>query len=302
MKAKQLPSAKGFAVTEIHPTAVISPQARSGADVQIGPFCVIEAGVEVGDRCRLESFVTIKSGSTVGCDNHICDHAVLGGAAQHIRAPEHSGSLVVGDRNQIREFVTIHRALHAGERTIVGDDCLLMVQAHVGHDSVIGNNVIITNNVLVAGHVLIEDRAYVSGAVAIHQFCRVGRYAMVGGQAHVVQDVPPYVTVDGCSSLVVGLNLVGLKRNGFDSDAIRELKKAYRILYRSNLTNGESLERIRMEFAGSAAEHFHTFLAPSKRGFIQARSRGSQRPINDPVKLRVLPGEQRENENVRQAG
>ncbi|EAQ78397.1 acyl-ACP--UDP-N-acetylglucosamine O-acyltransferase [Blastopirellula marina] len=292
-------------MTEIHPTAVVSPQARLGADVQIGPFCVIEAGVEVGDRCRLESFVTIKSGSIVGCDNRICDHAVIGGAAQHIRAPELSGRLVIGDRNQIREFVTIHRALNAGETTTVGNDCLLMVQAHIGHDSIIGNNVILTNNSLVAGHVVIEDRAYVSGAVAIHQFCRVGRFAMVGGQAHVVQDVPPYVTVDGCSSLVVGLNLVGLKRNGFDAEAIRELKKAYRILYRSNLTNGESLERIRMEFAGRAAEHFHTFLAPSKRGFIQARSRGHQRPINDPVKLRVMPGDQtdqNENVKVRQAG
>ncbi|UUO05545.1 acyl-ACP--UDP-N-acetylglucosamine O-acyltransferase [Blastopirellula sp. J2-11] len=292
-------------MTEIHPTAVISPQARLGADVQIGPFCVIEAGVEVGDRCRLESFVTIKSGSSVGCDNRIWDHAVIGGAAQHIRAPELSGRVAVGDRNQIREFVTIHRALNAGETTVVGNDCLLMVQAHIGHDSNIGNNVILTNNSLVAGHVVIEDRAYVSGAVAIHQFCRVGRFAMVGGQAHVVQDVPPYVTVDGCSSLVVGLNLVGLKRNGFDAEAIRELKKAYRILYRSNLTNGESLERIRMEFSGRAAEHFHTFLAPSKRGFIQARSRGRQRPINDPVKLRVMPGDQPdqgEKINVRQAG
>ncbi|WP_158265036.1 acyl-ACP--UDP-N-acetylglucosamine O-acyltransferase [Blastopirellula marina] len=291
-------------MTEIHPTAVVSPLARLGADVQIGPFCVIEAGVEIGDRCRLESFVTIKTGSKIGCDNKICDHAVIGGGAQHIRAPENPGTIVVGDRNQIREFVTIHRALHAGEQTIVGNDCLLMVQAHIGHDSIIGNNVIITNNALVAGHVVIEDRAYVSGAVAIHQFCRVGRNAMVGGQAHVVQDVPPFVTVDGCSSLVVGLNLVGLKRNGFDSESIRELKNAYRILYRSNLTNGEALEKIRMDFAGKPAEHFHTFLAPSKRGFIQARSRGRQRPLHEePVKLRVLPGEHPESsENVRQAG
>ncbi|MBI1249090.1 acyl-ACP--UDP-N-acetylglucosamine O-acyltransferase [bacterium] len=284
------PSAKGFAVTQIHPSAFVHPTAEIGQNVTIGPFCVVEENTKIGDGCQLNSFVSIKEGTTLGPSNKIHEHAVIGGPPQHLRAGHDLGEVILGTGNVIREFVTIHRGLAPGKNTVIGDNNLLMVQAHVGHDTIIGNNTIITNNVMLGGHVVIEDRAYVSGAVAVHQFCRVGRNAMVGGQAHVVQDVAPYVTVDGCSSLVVGLNIIGLKRCGFTAEQLSELKRAYRIIFRSNLTNRESLEQVRREFPSSPALHFADFLAESQRGFIQARSRGRGVDVSRP-QLRVLSSE-----------
>ncbi|MEW4566004.1 acyl-ACP--UDP-N-acetylglucosamine O-acyltransferase [Bremerella sp. JC770] len=277
-------------MTQIHPSAIVHASAEIGENVTIGPFCVVEENTKVGDGCQLNSFVTVKAGTTLGADNKVHEHAVIGGPPQHLRAGSDLGDVIIGTGNVIREFTTIHRGLAPGKNTVIGDNNLLMVQSHVGHDTIIGNNTIITNNVMLGGHVVIEDRAYVSGAVAVHQFCRVGRNAMVGGQAHVVQDVAPYVTVDGCSSLVVGLNTIGLKRSGFSAQELSELKRAYRIIFRSNLTNREALDRVRREFPMSPAVHFADFLAESERGFIQARSRGRGVDVSRP-QLRVLSNE-----------
>lgn len=290
-------------MVDIHPTAVIDSGAVIGADVQIGPFCVIEANTHIGDRTRLESHVCIKSGTSLGEDNHVFDHAVLGGEPQHLNAPAEQGLLEIGSGNQFREYVTVHHALEKGHKTIIGNDNMLMVQSHIGHDSVIGNNTIITNNVLIGGHVLVEDRAYISGAVVVHQFCRVGRFAMVGGLARIVQDVAPYVTVDGRTSLVVGLNLIGLRRNGFDRHQIRKLKDAYRLLFRSDLPGGEAVAKARTEFPDGPAAHFHDFLSQSERGFVQARQKGRAATIEKPVKLRVHAEEETVEDNTdRKAG
>ncbi|WDI40179.1 acyl-ACP--UDP-N-acetylglucosamine O-acyltransferase [Bremerella sp. P1] len=277
-------------MTQIHPSAIVHASAEIGENVTIGPFCVVEENTKVGDGCELNSFVSIKEGTTLGANNKVHEHAVIGGPPQHLRAGADLGDVIIGTGNVIREFTTIHRGLAPGKNTVIGDNNLLMVQSHVGHDTIIGNNTIITNNVMLGGHVVIEDRAYVSGAVAVHQFCRIGRNAMVGGQAHVVQDVAPYVTVDGCSSLVVGLNIIGLKRSGFTPEQLSELKRAYRIIFRSNLTNREALDRVRREFPMSPAGHFADFLAESERGFIQARSRGRGVDVSRP-QLRVLLNE-----------
>jgi UDP-N-acetylglucosamine acyltransferase len=199
----------------IHPTAVVSPLARLGPGVIVHPFCVIEADVTIGEGCVLHNGVVVKSGTTLGQHNQVFDGAVLGGLPQHAHMPEHPGRLVIGDRNTLREHVTIHRAMHAGSATTLGDHNLLMVNVHIAHDCQVANHTIMANNAMLAGHVTIADRAYLSGAVGIHQFCRVGSYAMVGGQARVVKDIPPYVTIDGATTLVVGLNQVGLRRNGF---------------------------------------------------------------------------------------
>ena len=162
--------------------------------------------------------------------------------------------MVIGAGNTIRENVTIHRALVTEHATTIGDNCLLMVCSHVAHDCRLGNNVIVTNNGMLAGHVHVDDRAYISGAAGVHQFCRVGTLAMVGGQAHIVQDVPPYVTIDGLSSLVVGLNKIGLRRAGYDQATIQELMAAYRVIYRSGLRWTELLEQLRTRFpTGPAA-------------------------------------------------
>lgn len=255
----------------IHSHALVSPQAQIGSDVSIGPFSIVEANAVVGDGCVVESGVVIKEGTQLGKNNRIFEGTVLGGVPQHLRAPLRIGSLEIGSNNTIRENVTIHRALHEGGTTVIGDNNLLMVGVHVAHDCQVGNHTIFANNSLLAGHVTVDDRAYVSGSVGVHQFCRIGKLAMVGGHARVVQDVPPYVTVDGGTGLIVGLNLVGLRRNGFTSDEIKELKTAYRLIYRSGLLWNEVLTELKRQFVDGPAAVFHEFLSQGTRGFVQER-------------------------------
>jgi UDP-N-acetylglucosamine acyltransferase len=255
----------------IHPTALIGSQARLGAEVRIGPFSVVEDDVTLGDGCVLESHVVIKSGTVLGSGNRIFEGAVLGGLPQHVHIPEHPGRTVIGSGNTIREHVTVHRPLEADHQTTIGDHCLLMANAHVGHDCTVAPNAILTNNVMLGGHVTVGPRAFVSGGVAVHQFCRVGALAMVGGQARIIKDVPPFVTIDGQSGYVVGLNQVGLKRAGHSSDAILQLKAAYRLIYRSGLRWDEILRRLQEEFSEGLAAQFHSFLSTTKRGIIPER-------------------------------
>jgi UDP-N-acetylglucosamine acyltransferase len=277
----------------IHPLALVSPRAEIGRDVSIGPFCVIEDDVVIGDGCNIASSAFIKQGTRLGPNNTVSEAAILGGLPQHTRMPDEIGQLVVGAGNTIRENVTMHRALHAGTATVVGDNNLFMVGVHVAHDCRVGSNTIFANNALLAGHVTVDDRAYVSGAVAVHQFCRIGRLAMVGGHARVVQDVPPYVMVDGCTGLIVGLNLVGLRRSGFVVEEISELKSAYRLIYRRGLKWNEVLQRLQLEFPTGPASDFYTFLSQGTRGFVQER----RMPPGSTLKLRRAPeedGEQRQ--------
>jgi UDP-N-acetylglucosamine acyltransferase len=259
-------------VTRIHSSCVVSPRARIGRDVEMGPLCVIEAEVEIGDGCRLESHVVIKSGTILGAANYLAEGAILGGLPQHKRAMGDPGRLIVGQQNMIREHVTIHRGLTSHDETRLGDDNLLMVNAHIAHDCQLGNQTILANNVMLAGHVTVGDRAYLSGAVAVHQYCRIGAFAMVGGQAHIVKDVPPFVTVDGLSSRIVGLNLVGLRRAGFDADELVVLKRAYRLAFRSGLRWEVMLKQLAAEHPTGHGAELHRFLSLTKRGCIPERS------------------------------
>jgi UDP-N-acetylglucosamine acyltransferase len=255
----------------IHPTAVVSPHAECGTNVRIGPFCVVEPGVVLGDGCHLVGRVTVKSGTVLGRDNLVLEGAVLGGMPQHIHMPEHPGLVQIGDGNTIRENVTVHRALVAGNSTRIGNRCLLMVNTHVAHDCTLGDGVILTNNTMLGGHVSVADRAYLSGSVAVHQFCRIGRLAMVGGLARVRQDVPPFITIDGGTTMVVGLNKVGLRRAGFSAIDVLQLKTAYRLIYRSGLPWDEMLEALRVEYPNGPASEFLPFFLNNKRGFVQER-------------------------------
>ena len=268
---KPPPAEMERAVHRIHPFALVSPQAILGTQIEIGPFSVIEAGVILGDRCRLSGRVTIKQGTILGADNEVHEGAVLGGKPQHLRAGEKLGELRIGRSNVIRENVTIHRGLTPTSHTEIGDSNLIMVNAHIAHDCHLGSNIVIVNNVLLAGHVTVSDRAYLSGAAAVHQFCRIGAYAMVGGQSHISQDVPPYVTIDGQTTTVVGLNLIGLKRAGFSNSDIEQLKQAYRVIYRSGLTWAETLRTLSEQFVAGPAAEFAKFLSTGKRGFVQER-------------------------------
>jgi UDP-N-acetylglucosamine acyltransferase len=278
----------------IHPLAIVSPSAQIGAGVTIGPFCVVEDGARIGADCTLESRVVIKSGTTLGLRNRVFEGAILGGLPQHVHIPERPGQVVIGSDNVIRENVTVHRALDEQHTTTIGDHCLLMVNAHVAHDCCVGNNVILTNNVMLAGHVTVGDRVFMSGASGIHQFCNIGTLAMVGGQAHLVQDVPPYVTVDGLSSLVVGLNLVGLRRAGYDQAKIQQLKAAYRLIYRSGLMWKQILETLQTEFAHGPASLFYEFLSATKRGIVSER----RVPPNATLKIKSREQEEEKESQV----
>ena len=282
----------------IHPTAVVSVRAELGRDVTVGPFCVIEEGVHVGEGCLLASHVVLKRNTILGAGNRIEDGAVLGGRPQHLQAAERTGNLVVGDSNQIREMVTIHAALHEGESTRVGNQNMIMVAAHIGHDACVEDHTILTNNVLLGGHTHVGHHAYLAGASAAHQFCRIGCNAMVGGQAAIKRDVPPYVMVDGQSNEVVGLNLIGLRRQGFTKEDISQLKAAYRVIYRSELAWNEILSSLRAKSTTGPVQVLAEFLSRGERGFVQAR----RTPIAPTLRLVDLDEPDRKSAAVRKAG
>jgi UDP-N-acetylglucosamine acyltransferase len=264
-------SSRGFPPVNIHPLAVVSPQAQIGADVRIGPFAIVEDDVVIGEGCRIAGQTAIKNGVRLGNRNTVCEGAVIGGVPQHVRCPEKIGGVVIGEGNTLREHVTIHRAMKPEAATTIGDNCFLMAGAHVAHDCHLANNIIMANQCLLGGHVTVDERAFLSGAVCVHQFCRVGRMAMIGGHARVVRDVPPFVTIDGITGEVVGLNLVGLKRNGFDQEQINILKAAYRLIYRSGLPWREMQQRLLAEFAAGPAGPMAEFFQGGSRGFSQER-------------------------------
>jgi UDP-N-acetylglucosamine acyltransferase len=273
-------------VAQIHPTALVDPRAELGANVVVGPWCLVEAGAVIGDGCRLAARVVVKGRTTLGESNEIGEGAVIGGVAQHLHVHDPGGTLAIGSHNRIRENVTIHRGWNNDAATTVGDHNMLMVGSHVAHDCRLGSHCILVNHVLLGGHVHVEDRAYLGGASAVHQFCRIGRLAMIGGLAKITQDVPPFVMVEGvASSEVIGLNKVGLRRNGYTPEQILQLKEAYRVIYREGLRWSEVLDILKADYSTGPAAAFHEFLKNGKRGFVQERriSRKATLKIVDPA-------------------
>ncbi len=255
----------------IHPTAVVSREAELAPDVCIGPFAVVEAGCVIGPGSSIASRAVVKRGTTLGADNHVLEGAVLGGLPQHVHAPQSPGRLTIGSGNTFRENTTVHVALEWPHATVVGNGNYFMVNVHIAHDCRVGDRTIFANNAMLAGHVTVDDGAFLSGAAGVHQFARIGRLAMVGGQARVTRDVPPFVTVDGTSSLIVGINQVGLRRAGVEPQDIRQIKAAYRVIYRSGLLWREVLEQLHAEFTAGPAAEFHAFLASTQRGVTPER-------------------------------
>lgn len=255
----------------IHPLAAVSPEARLGTGVRIGAFASVESGVELGDDCIVASGAVVKSGVKAGRRNEFCEHAVVGGKPQHVARPTDIGRVLIGDDNVFREHVTVHRGMKSGSDTVIGDANYVMAGVHFGHDCVIGSGCIFANGAMLGGHVHVEDKAFVSGAVAVHQFCRIGRLAMVGGHARVTQDIPPFMLVDGQSGCIVGLNVVGLRRSGHGPDEIADLKNAYRVIFRRGLSWQEVLDTLQAEFDSGPVLHLRGFLGSGKRGFTQER-------------------------------
>jgi UDP-N-acetylglucosamine acyltransferase len=253
----------------VHPTAIVDPDARLGNDVEIGPLAVVEEGTVIGDRCEIRAHATIKRFTTLGSDNTVHEGAVLGGEPQDVAFTGAESRLVIGQRNRIREGVTIHRSTKPGGTTVVGSDCFLMAYAHVAHDNRIGDGAILANNVALAGHVEIGDRAFLGGLAGAHQFCRVGRLAMIGGLSKVVQDCLPFVITDGSPARARGLNVVGLRRAGIEAAQLRTLKEAYRLLLQGSLPLETALERM-AALADPRVDEMIAFVRGAKRGFAHA--------------------------------
>jgi len=252
----------------IHPTAVVHPNARISDTVEIGPYSVIGEHVSIGRGTRIASHVLIEGWTTIGERNEIHSFSSIGTAPQDIGYKNDETYLVIGNDNVIRECATIHRATTKEDRkTEIGDKNFLMAYSHVAHDCKLRNNIIMANSVALGGHIVIDDCAILGGIVAVHQFVRIGAYSIIGGQSAVTQDIPPYVSAAGNRAKLYGLNLVGLKRRGFSDAVIGTLKKAYKIIFRSGLTQDEAVRKVLEEFPGSSeVKMLAEFIRSSKRG------------------------------------
>ncbi len=255
----------------IHPTAIIETGAQIGDDVSIGAYSIIGAKAVIGNGCEIGHHVTIEGNTVIGSNTVISQFAAIGGPPQDLSYRGEDTRLVIGDRVRIREFVTVHRGtVKGGALTGIGDDCFLMAYCHVAHDCKLGQGVIMANCSHLGGHIELGERAILGGIVAVHQFVRVGEYALVGGQSGAAKDVPPYSLASGPRVHLYGLNEVGLRRNGFPRETIRELKKAFKTAFRSGLKMAEAVERIRADSPDSReALIFADFLSSSKRGIAR---------------------------------
>lgn len=254
--------------TQIHPTAVVDPGAQLGQDVRIGPLCVIDPDVIVGDRTRIDAHARIHAHTRLGADNHVHSFAFIGGDPQHVKYKGEPTLLEIGDRNLIREYVTLHRGTVGGEGvTRLGSDCLLMAYAHVAHDCVVEDKVIMANAATLGGHVHVGTRAVLGGLCAVHQFARVGAYAFIGGKAGISLDIPPYMIATGTPAKLYGPNVIGLKRQGFSSEAVANIEKAYKTIWRSGKKRQDAIAEVRQACPESSEVAFLLdFLQGTTRG------------------------------------
>lgn len=257
--------------TFIHETAIVSPQAAIGESCYIGPFCTVGEKVHLGDGVRLESHVVVDGDTSIGSSTHVFPFASIGLAPQDLKYGGEPTRTEIGERNQIREFVTIHRGTAGGGGvTRIGDGNLLMAQAHVAHDCQLGSEIIMANAATLAGHVEIADRANVGAYSGVHQFCRVGLEAFIGGYSVVVKDAPPFAIIQGNHARCFGLNKVGMKRRGYPKETIDALNHAYHLLLSSKLNTTQAIERIRGEINDSKeVDLLVEFIESSQRGVVK---------------------------------
>ena len=252
----------------VHPTAIVAPGAVLDDDVEIGPYAVVGPRVRIGRGTRVGAHAVLDGHTTIGCDNQIFQMASVGAAPQDLKYRGEDSELIIGNRNIIREFATLNPGTSGGGMvTRLGDQNLLMNYSHLGHDCQIGNHNVVANGAQLAGHVTIEDYVVIGGLVGILQFVKVGESAILGGGAMVTQDVPPYCNATGDRATLHGLNLVGLKRRNFSPETMRDIKRAYRLVFRSGLKLAEALVRARAEVPASReVDHFLAFIQGSERG------------------------------------
>src|SRR5947209_10584262 len=255
--------------SRIHSTAIISPEAEIGADVAVGPYAIIGDNCVVGDGCVISPRATLERNVTLGANVKVGIGTILGGLPQDLKFAGEETTVEIGEGTVIREYTTINRGTAHSFKTTVGQSCLLMSYVHLAHDCHIGNNVILSNVVQLAGHVIVEDRVIVSGLSAAHQFVRIGRHSFIGGCSRVSKDIPPFLKAVGNPVKLYGLNTVGLQRSGVDEATIRELKRAYRLLFRSDLNVSQAMERVQNELeALPEVRELVRFVEASERGVV----------------------------------
>ncbi|MBX6332198.1 MAG: acyl-ACP--UDP-N-acetylglucosamine O-acyltransferase [Gemmatimonadaceae bacterium] len=255
--------------TRIDPTATIDPSAQIGADVQIGAHAIVGPGCVVGDCCVLAPRATLERNVRLAPGVRVGIGSVIGGDPQDLKFQGEETWVEIGEGTVIREYATINRGTAESYRTTVGKGCFIMTYVHLAHDCHVGDGVIISNATQIAGHVTVEDRAIISGLVAVHQFVRIGAFSFIGGASRVPKDIPPYLKAVGNPVKLYGLNSVGLQRANFDPAVLRELKRAYRLFFRSELNVSQAMERARQELVMCPeVEHFLEFVGQSARGVV----------------------------------
>ncbi len=254
----------------IHPTAIVHPDAELAEGVEIGPFSCISGTVKIGSGTVVGARVSIEGNTVIGAENEIFTGAVVGSRTQDKKYDGGMSYLRIGDRNKIREYVTINPGTKAGTETVIGNDNLLMAYSHVAHDCILHNHTVLANSATLAGHVILEDRAIIGGLSAVHQFVRIGKLALIGGCSKVVQDVPSYMIADGHPARVYGINTVGIERAGFSKSDRDSLKKAFRILFKSGLTLKRAMLEMEVKKISSPlVVDLVEFLKKSERGICR---------------------------------
>lgn len=255
----------------IDPRAVIDESAKLADDVSVGPYAIIGPNVEIGSGTKIEPHAVIKGPCKIGKDNHIFQFASVGEMCQDLKYHGEETWLEIGDRNRIREFVTLNRGTeHGGGVTKIGNDNLLMAYVHLGHDCIVGNHVIMANNATLAGHVVVHDHAILGGLTAVHQFCHIGSYSICAGGSMMAKDVAPFVKMSGNFAKPYGLNTVGLKRHNFSADEMLWLKRAYRVIYRQGLTNDQIIPQLKEMLTHCHwVEYFIEAIERSERGLAK---------------------------------
>ncbi|MBP1539044.1 MAG: acyl-ACP--UDP-N-acetylglucosamine O-acyltransferase [Prevotella sp.] len=256
-------------MNQIHPLAIVSPEAKLGDGNIIGPFCVIDGNVVIGDNNNFMNSVTVHTGARIGSGNEFFPGASISTKPQDLKFKGEETVCEIGNNNSIRENVTISRGTASKGTTIVGNNCLLMENMHVAHDCILGSNLIIGNSTKFAGEVIVDDNAIISGSVLVHQFCHIGGFVMIQGGCRFSQDIPPYIMAGKEPTRYCGLNLVGLRRRGFSNETIEKIHEAYRIIYGKGLL-AEAVEEIKSTLEVTPEiQYIIDFVTASKRGILR---------------------------------
>jgi|ERR1043166_223752 UDP-N-acetylglucosamine acyltransferase len=255
---------------QIHPTAIVDPKAELGSGTIVGPYCVIAADVVLGANCRLQHHVTLCGPMRAGVGNKFYAYCSIGQQTQDLKYKGEPTYLEIGDENTFREFVTVNRSTSSEGKTRVGNRGNFLAYSHIGHDCTVGDEVVFSNNGTLAGHVKVGDNAVMGGLTAVHQFCRVGRFAITGGCSKIVQDVPPFMIADGNPAEIRGVNLVGLERKNFPTERVKPIKEAFRLIYRAKLNTAQAMDVIRKELPQTdEIKEIIDFIEKTERGIIR---------------------------------